>query len=87
MRVCYEVNMLNPSHIDMDIPTKDQLTSLVDGKELAAKRKIQDSNYHIDNYQLKSPKKTGMDLFNQTIQFRKNHKNPMESLAVTLMLG
>ena len=39
--------MLNSSHIDMCIPTKEQLTSVVYGKEFSAKIHMQDEAYEI----------------------------------------
>ena len=74
MRVFYGVAMLNPSHIDMVISINDQLKLVVDGKELASKIHIQDTAYQIENYHIKPPTKTGMDLLNYIIKFRKNNK-------------
>ena len=65
--------MLNPSQLDMGIPTKEKLTFLVDGEELAANIQMQYTAYQLDNYQIKSPNKTGMDIFNHIIQFRKEN--------------
>ena len=73
-RVCYEVSMLNVSQIDSGIPMKEKITSVVDGKDFAAKIQIQDAAYQIDNYHINPPNKKLMDILNQIIQFRNKNK-------------
>ena len=58
IRVCYEVTILNPSQIGMGIPTKYQLTLIMDGKELASNMQMQDATYQVDKYHSNPPNKT-----------------------------
>ena len=78
--------MLNPSQIDMGIPTKEQLTLIVDRGQLVAKMQMQDNVYQIDNYHLKLPNKTRLYLFNHMIQFgNNNNKSYGSHLNVDIM--
>ena len=73
IRVCYEVVMLNQFHIYIGIPLKEQLSSVVNGKELAKNMQVQYATYNLENYHLKPPNKTGIYLFIRMVQFRKNN--------------
>ena len=53
VRVCYKVSMINISHIDLVIPTKEQLTLVVDVRDLASNMQMQDAAYQLDNYHSK----------------------------------
>ena len=45
--------MINISHIDLVIPTKEQLTLVVDVRDLASNMQMQDAAYQLDNYHSK----------------------------------
>ena len=72
----------------MGIPTKEQLTLLVDGKQLAENMQMQDANYQLDNYQFKKPNKKGIDILIHIIHFHnkniKSDDKPSNQLHVQM---
>ena len=78
LRVCYEVAMENPDHLEREVPTKEDLERLngengTNPEIEAAKLKTKKITHGLNSFLLKPEELKGEALLNHMIKFRKTH--------------
>ena len=89
LRVCYELALQNPDHLEMVTPEKEPREEEEQREEIVAVAAATKSiNEGLTSFQLKPENKRGMDLFDHMLQFRnrdqkirRTNKNPDDTAA------
>ena len=72
IRLCYEVAENNPSHIDVGVPSQEELDTVHASDEISAQKQMNSAATHgLERFWLKPDRKTGMDLFSHMVVFCK----------------
>ena len=91
LRVCYEVAVENPDHLEREVPTKEDLER-VNGESgcteiEAAKLKTKKITHGLNSFLLKPEELKGEALLNHMIKFRKTHGTENASTSPSMYLA